>query len=271
MLDYSTYHIRMDTREPQKQFELWWAWHSISRLKSLSQENSDPKCRNNIVVFTNNNTKHLCKWRFPKKCENNIHQKVEPSVNHQHLHSLPHNGIPRPREVSPPISFSGATAHFVLRIHVRLRLEEPLDHRIAAEGSCVEQRCVASGAAARGKPPAEPNGTKGRKFWDKFWCLKSRSFWKFWPLKNPPWTSGPLWLVEKTVAFGFLAVKMSRITNQNIYSNSGAKSDPKVKSLCNYFILLLQSKLRCRQRHNPDQKNNRKSWRKCLGTLAHFP
>ena len=51
-----------------------------------------------------------------------------------------------------------------LRIHGRLCLEEPLDHGIAAFAGCDVQRCVASGAAARGKPEAELNGTKGRKF-----------------------------------------------------------------------------------------------------------
>ena len=49
------YHIRMDTLETQKQFGLWWACHSISRLKSLIQRDPDPKCRNIYI------TKHWCK------------------------------------------------------------------------------------------------------------------------------------------------------------------------------------------------------------------
>ena len=121
---------------------------------------------------------------FPTNCENNIHQKVEPSVKHQHLHSLPHNGIPRPHEVSPPISFSEATAMAViLRIHGRLRLEEPLDHGIVALLGCLVQRCVASGAAARGQRK------EGEKIRRKFRRLKSRSFGNFGHSKILPWLS----------------------------------------------------------------------------------
>ena len=115
--------------------------------------------------------------RFPK-CENNVHQKVEPSVNHQHLHSLPHNGIPRPHEVSPPISSSEATAVSVLlRIHGRLRLEEPLNHGFAAKLGCLVQRCVASGAAARGQAAGRTQRNEGEKnSGEHFGHLKSQSF-----------------------------------------------------------------------------------------------
>ena len=43
------------------------------------------------------------------------------------------------------------------------------------------------------KPRAEPNGTKGRKIRRKFRVLQKSKFWNFWPLKNPPWTSGTMW------------------------------------------------------------------------------
>ena len=76
MLDYSIYHIRMDTLETQKQFGLWWACHSISRLKSLIQRGSDPKCRNNIVVFTNNNAKHW--WKCFDTLSNKLWKQYPP-------------------------------------------------------------------------------------------------------------------------------------------------------------------------------------------------
>ena len=155
----------MDTLETQKNFGLWWACHSISRLKSLIQRDSDPKCRNNIVVFTNNNTKHWCKcfdtlsknlWtQYPPKSRT-ISEPSTSSFTSSQRNPMFH-------EVSPPISFSEATAVCMLCIHGRLRLEEPLDHGIVAFAGCLVQRCLASGAAARGKPWAEPNGTKGRK------------------------------------------------------------------------------------------------------------
>ena len=164
-------------------------------------------------------------------------------LNHQHLHAL-HNGIRRPHEVSPPISSSEATAlEVILRMHGCLRLEEPLDHGIVASLGCQVQRCVASGAAARGQATGRNQPKEAEKKSEKIWAPQKSKFGKFWPLKNPPWTWGTLcfWgsfddieLVERTVAFGFLAVKMSWIINQNIYSNSGAKSDPKV-FISSYF------------------------------------
>ena len=146
------------------------------------------------------------------------------------------------REIFSPISSSEATTVVVLCIHGCLRLEEPLDHGIVAFAGCQVQRCVASGATARGKPRAEPNGTKGRNFGEKFRAPQKSKFWKLWPSKILPNFRNvvvlrcfdDIELVERTVAFGFLAVKMSWTINQNIYSNSGAKSDPKV-FISSYF------------------------------------
>ena len=117
----------------------------------------------------------------------------------------------------PTKSSSEATAISVLRIHGRLRLEEPLDHGIVAFVGCVVQRCSASGATAQGKPRAEPNGRKGRKSLRKFGRLKSRSFGNCGHSKILPelqehcgfeMFSGCFYdieLVEKTVACGVLS------------------------------------------------------------------
>ena len=82
---------------------------------------------------------------FPINCENNIHQTLEPSTSSFHV----------------PV--------FVLRIHGRLGLQEPLHHGVVAVAGCLVQRCSASGAR---EPEAEaagqnPNGTKGRKISEK--------------------------------------------------------------------------------------------------------
>ena len=60
-----------------------------------------------------------------------------------------------------------AMAVFVLRIHGRLRLEEPLDNRVAAVAGCIVQRCVASGAAARGGGPRQATGRTQQKEGEK--------------------------------------------------------------------------------------------------------
>ena len=133
-------------------------------------------------MFTNNNTKHWCKCldTLSKQIKQySIHQKVKPSVNHQHLHSLPHNRIPCfmrfPPQYPPPrpqlLLFFASTAAFASRS--RWTTESwPL---LAAKCSGVapwEPRPEA-------KPRAAPNGTKGRKFGEKFGRLKSRSFGNF--------------------------------------------------------------------------------------------
>ena len=100
-----------------------------------------------------------------------VSKELEPST----FHPLPHVKIPLPQEVFLPKSSSEATAMFVLRIHGRLGLEEPLDDHFVALQGCVVQRCFASGAAAPRPKPAsrtEPRGTKGRKSLKQFWRLK---------------------------------------------------------------------------------------------------
>ena len=85
------------------------------------------------------------------------------------------------RRVSPSNSSSEATAVFLLRIDRCLGLEKPLDNGIVAVPGCVMQRCLASGAAARGpSPQAEPDGTKGRKILRKFWAPQIWKMWSLW-------------------------------------------------------------------------------------------
>ena len=159
------YHIRMDTLETQKQFGLWWGCHSISRLKSLIQRDTDPKCRNNIVVFTNNNTKHWCKCfdTLSKKLRKQYPPKSwtisEPSTSS--FTSSQRN--PKASWGFPTKNLLEAAAIYVLRIHGRLRLEEPLDHEIAAKLGCPVQRCLASGAAARGQATGRTQRNEGEK------------------------------------------------------------------------------------------------------------
>ena len=109
-------------------------------------------------------------------CENNIHQKIW-TINIFISRSL-HNGIPSLNRFSLPESSSEATAVFVLRIHGRLGLQEPLRHGVVAFEGCLVQRCFASGAA---NPRRKPQGRtqterRGEKFWENFGYLKSRSF-----------------------------------------------------------------------------------------------
>ena len=150
------YHIRMDTPEPQKQFGLRWACHSISRLKSLIQRDSNSKCRNNILVLrTTPNIGANVLANFPINCENNIHQKIW-TINIFISRSL-HNGIPSLKRFFLPKSSSEATAVYVLCIHGGLGLQEPLRHGVVAFVGCVVQRCHASGAA---DPRRKPQGRK---------------------------------------------------------------------------------------------------------------
>ena len=238
VLDYCTsiYHIRMDTPEPQKQFELWWAWHSISRLKSLSQENSDPKCRNNIVVFTNNNTKHWCKCldtlskqikQYPPK-SGTISEPSTSSYTSQRNPKAswgfpPQYPTPRPRLSS----FSTSTAAFASRS--RSTTESwPLR---AAASSGVLPREPRPEASHR----QNPTERRGEKFSENLGASKVEvlEIVATQNTKNPPWTSGTLWflrcleaikLVEDHCCLWILAVKMTWInSNHNIYSNSGAK------------------------------------------------
>ena len=93
------------------------------------------------------------------------------------FHPLPHVKIPLPQEGFPPqILRPEATASVVLHIHRCRGLDEPRDGGNVAVDGCVVQRCVASGAAARGpqSPQAEPNGTEGEKNSEKIWAPQSR-------------------------------------------------------------------------------------------------
>ena len=119
------------------------------------------------------------------KTENYI---ISKNLNHQHLHALPHNGIPRPHEVSPPISSPEATAFVVLHILGRLRLEEPLDHGIAAVEGCRVQRCFASGAAARGQATGRTQRNEGEKNSENIWGTSKVEVLEIVATQNPPWT-----------------------------------------------------------------------------------
>ena len=168
---------------------------------------------------------------------------MEPSVNHQHLHSLPHNGIPRPHEVSPPISSSEATAGTVLHIHGRLRLQEPLDHGIVAKLSCLVQRCFASGAAARAQATDRTQRKEVEKKSEKILGASKVEVLAFVATQKSSLNFRNIVVLKmfwwhqvgwKNCCLWILAVKMTWIINQNIYSNSGAKSDPKV-FISSYF------------------------------------
>jgi len=82
-----------------------------------------------------------------------------------------------------PHEVSEATANFVLCIHGRLRLQEPLDHGIVALLSREVQRCLASGAAARGQATGRTQRNEGEKKSEKILVPQKSKFWKLWPLK----------------------------------------------------------------------------------------
>ena len=80
----------------------------------------------------------------------------------------------------------------------------------------------------RSRSPRQATGRTQRKEGEKnsenFGHFKSQNFWKFWPLKNPPWTSGMLWfwgcfddieLVEKTAACGVLSKPCQHVSATN--------------------------------------------------------
>ena len=184
-----TVYIRMDTPEPQKQFGLWWACHSVSRLKSMMQRDSDPKCRNNIVVLTNNNTKHWCKCLDTLSKQIKQYPPKSGTISEPSTSSFTSQRNPKASWGFTPISSSEATAVFVLlRVHSRLRLQEPLDHGIVAVQGCQVQRCSASGGRSprpsRRRNPKERRGENS----EKTWAPQKSKFWKLWPLKNPRWT-----------------------------------------------------------------------------------
>ena len=144
-----------------------------------------------------------------KQCPPKSGTISEPSTS---SFTSPHNGIPRPHEVSLP--------NFLLRGHGRKRPPphpRPPSPRGAAQPWIPRPNSAAwcSGVLPREPQPEAKPGTKGEKLWENFDASKVK-FWKLWPLKNPPWTSGTLWfwgcfddieLVEKGM-WTRLAVKM---------------------------------------------------------------
>ena len=164
-----------------------WSLQNIAKLKSSLEHVLRVHCKQRGAenVKARKNTKCWCKcfWLIlSTKIENIWKQYLTKNLNHQHLRSLPHND-PMRHEVSPPISSSEATAGFVLRIHGRLGLEEPLDHGIVAVDGCEVQRCYASGAAARGQATGRTQ-TKGR---ENFGASKVKVL-KIGATQNPLWT-----------------------------------------------------------------------------------
>ena len=121
----------------------------------------------------------------------------------------------------PPKSSSEATALFTgLRIHRRLRLEEPLDHAIVAFVGCPVQRCCASGAAARSQATGRTQPNEGEQNSEKILCTSKVEVLEIVATQKSSLNFrnvvvlrcfDDIELVERTVAFGFLAVKMSWI------------------------------------------------------------
>ena len=94
----------------------------------------------------------------------------------------------------PLESSSEATALFVLRMHRRLGLEEPLDDRSVPVEGCVVQRCFASGAAPPWPKPAGRTRRNGReeKFWENFGTSKVKVL-EIVATQTASWTQGTLW------------------------------------------------------------------------------
>ena len=150
-------------------------------------------------------------------------------LNHQHLHfTFPSQRNPMPQEVFPTKSSSEATAVFVLHIHGRLGLQEPLHHGNVAESGCHDvQRCPASGAANPRRKPQGRTQTErsGEKVWENFGHLKSRSLGKLWPLKILPRFKLTLYVwdvlrtsswLKKLLPLMFYRSRVSHVGNQNV-------------------------------------------------------
>ena len=266
-----TYHITMDTLETQKQFGLWWACHSISRLKSLIQRDSDPKCRNNIVVFTNNNTKHWC------KCLDTLSKQIKQYPPKSGTISEPSTSSFTSSQRNPKASWKFPT-NILLRGHGHFCSAHP---RPPSPPGAARPRnrglrrlpCAAvfrlrsrSPRPSHGQNPTE---WRGENLWEIFGHLKSRSFGNFGHSKILP---------ELQEHCGFDMSWWHRVgwrpllpldvdSQDDVENKPGAKSDPKLFissyyykanwSLGNDTVVII--------------KNNRKSWCKCFGTLAHFP
>ena len=129
---------------------------------------------------TQNVSAKCCGWYSSQKLE--TISTVEPSTVHT---LLPHND-PMPNEGFPWILVRG---HGPLR-PANAQLPWP---RGAAQPQKRGRSRLPNAAVfclgsrdPRAKPQAEPNGTKERKTFRKFWHLKTWSFWKLWPLELLP-------------------------------------------------------------------------------------
>ena len=102
------------------------------------------------------------------------------NLNHRHLHSLP-------LTTESHVSSWGYPTNILLRGHGPRSLNPPPPSPRGAAGPRNRCLCGLPSAAVcclgsggpEAKPRAEPNGTKGRKFGESCWCLKSRSFGNF--------------------------------------------------------------------------------------------
>ena len=130
-------------------------------------------------------------WHFSQK--GNTYQQKKLNI---FIHCL--TMIPRPKRF-PPQSSSEATAHIALRIHVRLRLQELLNHGIVAFARCQMQQCVALGPAARGQAASRTQRNEGRRTLRNFGHLKLEVL-EIVATQNHPWTWGTLrsWDVLRT-------------------------------------------------------------------------
>ena len=200
-------------------FGLQWSLQNIAKLKSSIEHVLSVHCnkRGAENVKARKNTKCWCKcffgWFSPQKLKisesniwqktwtiNVVHKQQHPTsvqmfwhafqkimktistknLNHRHLNSLPltteSQGLKRfPHQI-------------LLRGHGWFCPSHPRPPSPpGAAGPRNRGRCGLPSAAVFGlgtggpeaKPRAEPNGTKGRKFGESCWCLKSRSFGNF--------------------------------------------------------------------------------------------
>ena len=245
------YHIRMDTPEPQKQFELWWACHSISRLKPLIQRDSDPKCRNNIYSCIHKQQHQTLVQMFWHSFQQIVKTISTKKLNHQwninifiHFLTTESQGLMRfPHQYPPPRPRLSLSCTSTVAFASRSRSTTESRPLRAAKCSGV----MPQQPQPEAKPQAEPNRTKGRKILRKFRAPQKSKFWKLWPLNLLPelqercgfemfwwhrvgWKNCCLWL------FG----------SQDVMDNKPKhilqlRSKVRPKSL--YFILFLQSKL----------------------------
>ena len=144
------------------------SWVFARRSYSSYFEKASRCLGNDTIVITtyhNEQQKMLVQvsWHTGPLSIRSDKQNLTKSTKHlNHQHFLYFTTIPCFRGF-PPKSSSEATALFALRIHGRLRLEEPLDHGIVAVLGCQMQRCFASGAAARGQAAGRTQQNEGEK------------------------------------------------------------------------------------------------------------